>query len=280
MTSKTAASQKSTEGTDDTQLFLVRPAHGIVPSLKTAGASAVATLEQIQARLKRLQAQAEAIVAKQSSVVLEKIRGLMEKHGLTTADIDTHHGSKKRGPKAAAKTAVGTVKSVAKYRDPKSGATWSGHGRAPGWIANVKDRSKFLFDSSATSAAPAAATKAKVAGNYVRGPQPAKYLDPKSGATWSGRGPAPAWLAGAKDRTKFLVDGAASAADVGVAKELQTTTKKVAATTAASTKKVAVKRAVAKKVVNAKAPAKKTPRKSMAATAPATTVESSGNSTT
>jgi hypothetical protein len=83
MTLKTAAPQKSTEGTDDARLFLVRPAHGIVPSLKTAGASAVATLEQIQARLKKLQAQADAIVAKQSSTVLEKIRSLMEKHGLT-----------------------------------------------------------------------------------------------------------------------------------------------------------------------------------------------------
>jgi len=172
----------------------------------------VATLEQIQARLKRLQAQAEAIVAKQSSVVLEKIRGLMEKHGLTTADIDTHHGSKKRGPKAGAKAVVKTAKSVAKYRDPKSGATWSGHGRAPGWIANVRDRSKFLFDSSATSAAPAAATKAKVVGNYVRGPQPAKYRDPNSGATWSGRGRPPVWMASAKDRSRFLIEGAGAVA--------------------------------------------------------------------
>ncbi|WP_408468024.1 H-NS family nucleoid-associated regulatory protein [Paraburkholderia sp. RL17-380-BIE-A] len=32
-----------------------------------------------------------------------------------------------------------------------------------------------------------------------KGPQPAKYRDPKSGATWSGRGPAPVWLSGAKD---------------------------------------------------------------------------------
>src|ERR1700710_2061957 len=52
-----------------------------------------------------------------------------------------------------------------------------------------------------------------------RGPQPAKYLDPKTGATWSGRGPAPAWLAAAKDRTRFLVDGAnAGSADASGAK--------------------------------------------------------------
>jgi DNA-binding protein H-NS len=38
-----------------------------------------------------------------------------------------------------------------------------------------------------------------------RGPVAAKYRDPASGATWSGRGKPPAWIAG-KDRTKFLID--------------------------------------------------------------------------
>lgn len=167
----------------------------------------MATLEQIQARLKKLQAQADAIVAEQSSAVLDTIRGLMEKHGLTTADIDAHVESKNRGPKAGAKVGVKTAKSVAKYRDPKSGVTWSGRGRAPRWIANVKDRSKFLVDSSVGGAAPSLATKAKAAGNYVRGPQPAKYRDPKSGATWSGRGRPPEWLASTNNRTQFLIEG-------------------------------------------------------------------------
>lgn len=204
----------------------------------------MATLEQIQARLKKLQAQAEAIVAKQSSVVLEKIRGLMEKHGLTTADIDAHVGSKKRGPKAGSKAAGKSAQSVAKYRDPKSGATWSGHGRAPGWIANLKDRSKFLLDSNGTSAALAPTKNAKVVGTYVRGPQPALYRDPKSGATWSGRGRAPAWLAGAKDRSKFLIGGPAA-----VASETSTVTK-VSKPKAAAKKTVAAKSPAAKKVVS------------------------------
>ncbi|MBC8753027.1 H-NS histone family protein, partial [Paraburkholderia podalyriae] len=78
---------------------------------------------------------ADALVAKQSSGVIEKIRDLMAEHGLTTADIDAHAGGKKRGPKAAAKSAVIAKPSAAKYQDPKTGATWSGHGRAPGWIA-------------------------------------------------------------------------------------------------------------------------------------------------
>ncbi|MFM0260580.1 H-NS family nucleoid-associated regulatory protein, partial [Paraburkholderia sediminicola] len=96
-----------------------------------------------------------------------------------------------------------------KYRDPKSGATWTGHGRAPQWIASAKNRDKFLVDGGKATATPAPASKAKAAGNYVRGPQPALYRDPKSGATWSGRGRAPTWIAKAKDRSKFLIAGGA-----------------------------------------------------------------------
>ncbi|MGF7000881.1 H-NS histone family protein [Paraburkholderia sp. GAS32] len=93
------------------------------------------TLEAIQAKMDKLKAQADALIAKQSSGVIERIRELMAKHGLTTADIDAHTGGKQRAKHAAAKTAAKPATAVAKYRDPKSGATWSGHGRAPQWIA-------------------------------------------------------------------------------------------------------------------------------------------------
>lgn len=205
----------------------------------------MATLESIKAKIAKLQAQAEALAVTKSSAVLEKIRDLMQKHGVTLGDIEAHAG-KRRGRKPGSVSAAKTTGSVAKYRDPKSGATWSGHGRAPGWIASAKDRSKFLVDGSVTSAAPAKKAAA-TSGNYVRGPQPALYRDPKSGATWSGRGPAPAWLAGSKDRTKFLIakaDGAAATAGAKAAKP------------AAPAKKAAAKKAVAKKAVAKKAVAK------------------------
>jgi DNA-binding protein H-NS len=163
------------------------------------------TLKAIQARMKKLQAQADALITKESATVLKTIHELMEKHGLTTADIDAHAGGKKRGPKVETKAAAKVRAASVKYRDPKSGATWSGHGRAPGWIASAKNRDRFLVDGSTVTAKPASAGKAKSAGNYVRGTQPAMYRDPKSGATWSGRGRAPAWLASMKDRTKFLI---------------------------------------------------------------------------
>jgi DNA-binding protein H-NS len=235
------------------------------------------TLEAIQARIDKLKAKADALIAKQSSGVIEKIRELMADHGLTTADIDAHAGSKKRGPKPGAKAenraaqATGKTKGTLppKYLNPKTGETWSGHARPPAWIANVKDRSKFLIAGGAQAtvagtkgiagkAKPAgkktaskSASRTKVVGNYVRGPQPAKYRDPKSGATWSGRGPAPAWLAGAKDRSKFLIDGNASAADAKPA------VKKAAAKNAPTAKKTAAKKSPAKTAVAKKATAKK-----------------------
>jgi DNA-binding protein H-NS len=166
----------------------------------------MATLEKVQAQIAKLQAQADALLKKQSSAVIGKIRDLMEKHGLTVADIDAQIGGQKRGRKQGA-TGVNETVTSAKYRDPKTGATWTGHGRAPGWIASAKDRTKFLVDGSAVQPTPAAKKTTK-AGNYVRGTQAPKYRDPRSGATWSGRGRAPAWMAGAKDRSKFLIAGA------------------------------------------------------------------------
>jgi DNA-binding protein H-NS len=41
---------------------------------------------------------------------------------------------------------------VAKYRDPVSGSTWSGRGRAPHWIAG-KDREAFVVDQRITTQA-------------------------------------------------------------------------------------------------------------------------------
>ncbi|CAE6824834.1 H-NS histone family protein [Paraburkholderia nemoris] len=215
----------------------------------------MATLENLQARIAKLQAQAEAIAKKQSSTVIAKIRELMEKHGLTTADIDAPVDGKGRGRKPA-DAKVAATSAVAKYRHPKTGATWTGHGHAPAWIVNVKDRSKFLTGGDSKGASTTA-KKVANAGNYVRGPQEPKYRDPKTGATWSGRGPAPAWLASAKDRTTFLIAGAGE----GAAEQKMTVAKKVSA------KKVAAKKVATKKVATAakRAPTKKAAIKKTAA---------------
>ncbi|SAK58320.1 histone family protein nucleoid-structuring protein H-NS [Caballeronia hypogeia] len=134
----------------------------------------MATLKQIQAKLKKLQAQAETLIADRAQAVLDDIRAMMERHGLTTADIDRHGKAAKRAakkPGVAYPAPAGRHEAMtklakkgklpAKYRNPKTGETWSGWARPPAWIANVKDRSKFLIDAEGVenAAKPKAAAK-------------------------------------------------------------------------------------------------------------------------
>lgn len=139
------------------------------------------TLDVINSKIAKLQKQAATIAEKQSSVGLTKIRDLMQKHGLTVADIEAfvvkRRGRKPAGTeaRAAAKTPRESIHHVApKYADPKSGATWSGRGLAPLWIRDVKDRSKFLINGATANDAGAKTAPAKKA--------PAKRVTAKKSA--------------------------------------------------------------------------------------------------
>jgi DNA-binding protein H-NS len=225
----------------------------------------MATLEKLQSQIAKLQARANELISRQSSVGIAKIRDIMERHGLTIADIDAHIASNRRGGQAQQEVKVASTGSLPKYRNPKTGATWTGHGRAPAWIASAKDRNRFLTDGSAAGAAPASPA-AKRVGNYPKGPQPAKYRDPNTGATWSGRGRAPAWLAGVKDLSSFLIDGSpetSGSSTAGLAKTrgkkkgVKAAQTKAIGKEAAAEKKPVVKKTAAKVEIAAKPATKK-----------------------
>jgi DNA-binding protein H-NS len=165
--------------------------------------NSMTTLKVLQEKIARLRAQADGIAKKETSAVLKKIWDLMEKHGLTTDDIAV--GSRKpavRSQSTAAKIPP-TPSAAAKYLNPRTGATWSGRGRAPAWIANADDRNEFLVERGNTSTA--VAKKAPRAKKHVRGAQALVYRDPKTGLTWSGRGHAPDWLVAAKNPIEYLI---------------------------------------------------------------------------
>ncbi|WP_081057039.1 H-NS family nucleoid-associated regulatory protein [Burkholderia vietnamiensis] len=208
----------------------------------------MATLQSIQAKIQKLQAQAQELAAVKSTAALEKIRDLMEKHDVSVAEIEAFVG-KRRGRKSQAGATAKKSASPAKYADPKTGATWTGHGRAPAWIANAKDRTRFLI-----AGRPAKSAVATKSGNHVRGTQPALYRDPKSGATWSGRGRAPSWLASVKDRSKFLIAEGAVPATARKAKAGKAAPAKKAEAKTATAKKTPAKKGAAKKLA---APARK-----------------------
>lgn len=233
------------------------------------------TLEVIQEKLKKLQAQADVLIAKKAQSAINQIRRLMLEHGLTTEDIEEKAKARREATgeiglgvatKRKASNARGT-KVAPKFQDPKSGATWTGRGSAPAWIAKAKDRTRFLIQGVA-AAAHAASTETENANatatakprGYRTGPQPAKYRDRKSGATWSGKGRAPAWLANVRDRTKFLIDeeGASPVAEVATkaARKASAVGKKANAAKK-PTRKVAAKKSTAKKAAATKNETKK-----------------------
>jgi DNA-binding protein H-NS len=243
------------------------------------------TLEVIQEKLKKLQAQADVLIAKKAQSALDQIRRLMLEHGLTTEDIEEKAKVRREAKedsglgiaiKRKASNALGS-KVAPKFQDPKSGATWTGRGSAPAWIAKAKNRTRFLIQGDAVAAHAASpeienadiTTTAKPRG-YRTGPQPAKYRDRKSGATWSGKGRAPAWLANVRDRTKFLIEeeGASPVAEVATkATRKASPGAKKANAAKKATREVAAKKITAKKAAATKNEAKKsTPIQSAAAT--------------
>ena len=66
-----------------------------------------------------------------------KVRSLIDEYGLTNEDVFPAKGARKAHGTTGAKVAP-------KYRDPQTGATWSGRGKPPLWIAH-KDRSLFVI---------------------------------------------------------------------------------------------------------------------------------------
>ncbi|MHA6861438.1 H-NS histone family protein [Ralstonia pseudosolanacearum] len=94
----------------------------------------MATYKELLAQKAKLDEQLETARQKELNEVTERVRQIVQEYGLTAEDIGLAPKRGKRGPKA-------TV--APKYRDPKTGATWSGRGRAPAWIG--KNRDKFLI---------------------------------------------------------------------------------------------------------------------------------------
>ena len=156
-----------------------------------------------------------------------------------SADVATTPESSAKKPSSAAvknsavKKAAAKSTLPAKYLDPKTGKSWSGRGPAPAWLANARNKNRFLVEGAEPSNFGAPAKKTRKVAKTAKAPkssdvtvatkkaakktaaakkdqstgsQPPKYLDPVSGKTWTGRGPAPAWLAAVEDRNVYLVN--------------------------------------------------------------------------
>ena len=93
------------------------------------------TLAQLQAQKAALEAQIEAAQKAQVAEGISKAKAIIAEYSLTKEDV--FGASAKRERKASGSVAP-------KYKDPISGATWTGRGKAPKWIEG-QDRNKFAI---------------------------------------------------------------------------------------------------------------------------------------
>ncbi|CAB3755531.1 H-NS family nucleoid-associated regulatory protein [Paraburkholderia humisilvae] len=96
----------------------------------------MATYKQLTAQLEKLHKEMSMARDKEVMQAIADIKEKIAEYGITAEELG--FSSKKRS--AARKPAL-----PPKYQNPKTGETWSGRGRAPGWLAG-KNRDRFLIE--------------------------------------------------------------------------------------------------------------------------------------
>lgn len=94
-------------------------------------------LKDLLAQKEKLEAQIAETRQAEIAGVIQKIQELMMEYGLTVEDVAKRQ---RRGPKKGQPIAP-------KYRDPKTGKTWSGRGRQPAWLG--RNPARFLISEEA-----------------------------------------------------------------------------------------------------------------------------------
>ena len=94
--------------------------------------------DELRAKAAEILAQAEQVKAEEKQQAIEACKAMVASYGVTAKDLGLDKAVKaKTGPKPGNKVSP-------KYRDPLSGATWSGRGKTPKWI-NGADRSQYAI---------------------------------------------------------------------------------------------------------------------------------------
>lgn len=108
------------------------------------------TLKELETSLAALDAKITSARKIESEAALNKIHELVAEFGFTVQQLFPIGAAEKK-------------KRQPKYRDEESGATWSGIGKPPTWIAG-RDRENFLIIERSQSQGPFLAEMAAAAG--------------------------------------------------------------------------------------------------------------------
>ncbi|MEZ5607502.1 MAG: H-NS histone family protein [Burkholderiaceae bacterium] len=95
----------------------------------------MASYKELLQKQKELAIQVEEARKREIADTVQKVRALVAEYGLNVQDVFPG----RRGGKGASGNKV-----APKYRDPATGATWTGRGKPPRWIEG-KDRNAFAI---------------------------------------------------------------------------------------------------------------------------------------
>jgi len=98
----------------------------------------MATYQELKSQIEALEREANSLRAAERSEKIVLARELVKTYGLTASELGLTGG--RRSPSTAG---------VAKFRNPATGATWSGFGRKPQWLASAKDPESFRIGAPA-----------------------------------------------------------------------------------------------------------------------------------
>jgi DNA-binding protein H-NS len=103
---------------------------------------ATSAYAKLKEEIAKLEEQAAAAREQEVAAVIADIRAKIAEFGLSPRDLGFSVASASRRGGKGAKSAL-----PPKYRDPKTGATWSGRGRHPSWIKTAKNPDRFLIEN-------------------------------------------------------------------------------------------------------------------------------------
>ena len=94
----------------------------------------MSTYKELLAKREHLDKQIKEAIAHEKADGIAKAKVIIEQYSLSASDLFSR--------KAGVKSGGGKV--APKYRNPSTGETWTGRGKAPKWI-DGKDRSNYLI---------------------------------------------------------------------------------------------------------------------------------------
>ncbi|AOJ73620.1 MULTISPECIES: H-NS histone family protein [Burkholderia] len=96
----------------------------------------MANYKELKARADALAASAEQARQAELQAVIDEVRMKVREYGISAREVFGYRGNSNQRKRAAVKP---------KYRDPVTGATWTGRGVAPRWI-RCQNRDDFLIE--------------------------------------------------------------------------------------------------------------------------------------